>query len=386
LTTALGKSQVLAVTEKLQAMGWECTILSLEPEPISADAVALASAQVAKSGVRWRYRPYRWGRAAAPRNAWAMMSMVREVRADTDLFHCRSYFGAFFPAALGAFGGVPYVFDTRGYWVDEKIEAGRWFQDAASLAVARRVERQLYDRAAGVVCLTELAAQDVRDGRFGKPHPCARSICIPTCVDYGKFEMEKREPPHDFLREGLILGYVGSLNPSYEYRKSLELAASILARLPDAKLLALTSQVDEMGALADEHVIPEARRLITRVPHGEIHHWLPWIDFGLLLLVPPNQAKRASMPTKLGEFFACGVSPIAYGANAEMVDWVDRSGSGLALRSLSDAELRRAADFVAEGVPSTDVLARARSAADQHFSLSSGVARYDALFQNVLGL
>ena len=91
------------------------------------------------------------------------------------------------------------------------------------------------------------------------------------------------------------------------------------------------------------------------------------------------------MPTKLGEFLACGVSPIAYGGNAEMVDWVDRSGSGLALQNLSGAELQRAADFVAKGVPNAQVLAQARAAAEPHFSLSSGVARYDALFRNVLG-
>ena len=280
---------------------------------------------------------------------------------------------------------VPYVFDTRGYWVDEKIDAGRWFQDAASRAIARRVERELYRKASGVVTLTELAAEDVRSGRFGRRHPRDRAICIPTCVDYTKFAMARRDAPHGFLRAGPIVGYVGSLNPSYEYRRSLRLAASILEQIPEARFLALTSQVDDMRALADEHAIPRSRRLITSVPHDEIHRWLPWIDFGLLLLVSPNQAKRASMPTKLGEFFACGVSPIAHGANSEVVDWVTRVGSGLALEDLSDDALQRAVEFVANGVPDAGTLAKARSTAEPHFSLASGAARYDTLFRDVLG-
>jgi glycosyltransferase involved in cell wall biosynthesis len=313
-----------------------------------------------------------------------MTAMLRDVRECTDLYHCRSYFGAAFPAALSVFRGCPYVFDTRGYWVDEKIEAGRWFQDVATRTLARRVERELYQRASGVVTLTELAAEDVRRGRFGRRHPKKRSICIPTCVDYRKFRLERREAPEDFLRDGQIVAYVGSLNPSYDYRVSLRLARLILARSPKTKFLALTSQVSEMRSLADEFSIPEDRRLITSVPHEQIHLWLPWVDFGLMLLVVSNAAKRASMPTKLGEFLAAGVAPISCGGNSEVADWVKRAGSGLALDDLTDESLEHAADFVMRGIPETSVRMRARLVAEKHFSLDSAAERYDRLFRDVL--
>ena len=384
LSTHLGQSQVLAVSERLQSMGWECTILSLEPEPADHGVFDRLHRSMTLSGVRWQHRPYRWGRIGAVKNVQSMTAMLRDVWERTDLVHCRSYFGAFFPAAAGIFGTIPYVFDTRGYWVDEKIEAGRWFQDAASRAIARRVERELYQRASGVVSLTELAAEDVRNGRFGRRHPKERSICIPTCVDYTKFTMDRGPAPHDFLNDGPIVAYVGSLNPSYEYRESLRLAALILNRIPHARFLALTSQVLDMSSLADEFAIPANRRLITSVAHNEIHLWLPWIDFGLTLLVKPNVAKRASMPTKLAEFFATGVAPISHGANSEVTDWVNTAGSGVVLDDLSSDSLERAADFVARGVPEADVLMRARLAAEKHFSLDSGAERYDALFRDVL--
>jgi glycosyltransferase involved in cell wall biosynthesis len=90
------------------------------------------------------------------------------------------------------------------------------------------------------------------------------------------------------------------------------------------------------------------------------------------------------MPTKLAEFLATGTAPIAYGANSDVVDWVNRAGSGLALDDLSNDSLECAADFVARGVREADVLMRARLAAEEHFSLDSGVERYDALFRDVL--
>jgi glycosyltransferase involved in cell wall biosynthesis len=366
-------------------MGWSCTILSLEPESANEGIFNRLERRMASSGIRWQHQPYRPGRVGAFKNALSMRAMIRGVWERTDLFHCRSYFGAFFPAAANIFGNVPYVFDTRGFWVDEKIEAGRWFQDVASLAIARRVERELYRRASGVVSLTELAAEDVRSGRFGRPPPGERVICIPTCADYAKFTLERTTAPHDFLNNGPIIAYVGSLNPSYEYRASLQVAARILNQAPQAKFLAMTSQVSELSLLADEYRIPPTRRLITEVAYDEVHLWMPWIDVGLMLLVNPNQAKRASMPTKLAEFFATGVAPISHGANSEVADWVKRAGSGMALEDLSDESLRNAADFAAKGGPSADVLGRARLIAEEHFSLESGVRRYDTLFRDLLG-
>jgi hypothetical protein len=158
----------------------------------------------------------------------------------------------------------------------------------------------------------------------------------------------------------------------------------ILNRIPQAKFLALTSQVEDMRSLTKEFGIPRSRCLVTSIGYERIHRWLPWIDFGLMLRVSSNQANRASMPTKLAEFFASGVAPIDHGANSEVVDWVSRTGSGLGLDDLSIESLERAAEFVAGGTPDFDVLVRARRAAEHHFSLDSGAARYDTLFQTIL--
>ena len=227
LSTPLGRSQVLAVTEHLQSMGWSCTILSLEPETANQGADSGSASEMA-DGVRrcrrYQPRPDAQNRLVDAGNVTGLGGQV-----------IAGLFGAFLAAVSGT--SVPYVFDTRGYWVDEKIDAGRWFQDAASRAIARRVERELYRKASGVVTLTELAAEDVRSGRFGRRHPRDRAICIPTCVDYTKFAMARRDAPHGFLRAGPIVGYVGSLNPSYEYRRSLRLAASILEQIPEARFL-----------------------------------------------------------------------------------------------------------------------------------------------------
>ena len=90
------------------------------------------------------------------------------------------------------------------------------------------------------------------------------------------------------------------------------------------------------------------------------------------------------MPTKLAEFFAAGIAPIAYGANSDVTDWVKRAGTGMVLDDLSSGSLEHATEVVVRGVPETDALVRARRVAEKHFSLDFGAQQYDRLFRDVL--
>ena len=87
------------------------------------------------------------------------------------------------------------------------------------------------------------------------------------------------------------------------------------------------------------------------------------------------------MPTKVGEFFGAGVVPITHGANSEVAQWVQKTGSGLALDNLSDESLERATEFAVSQRPGPEALLRARLIAEAHFSLDSAARRYDALFR-----
>ncbi|MBI5482380.1 MAG: hypothetical protein HY906_26225 [Deltaproteobacteria bacterium] len=114
---------------------------------------------------------------------------------------------------------------------------------------------------------------------------------------------------------------------------------------------------------------------------------LSLIDWGLLLLNPTSPAKRASVPTKLAEFFAAGVRPAQFGWNPEISDWVRRAGSsGLVLRSVDPAGLDEAAAAIATTPRDEATLKRARDVTAPHFSLEAGVERYDRIWKAVLGV
>ena len=134
----------------------------------------------------------------------------------------------------------------------EESKSGRWFRIPRH-GGSRRVERGALQRASGVVSLTELAAEDVRSGRFGRPHPKERSICIPTCVDYTKFTMDEALLRMTSSMTDRSLPTSAHSIHRTSIGKSSPLTALILNRIPEARFPALTSQVSEISTLADEN-------------------------------------------------------------------------------------------------------------------------------------
>src|SRR5690606_24783073 len=146
------------------------TLISLEKPELLADEVARRriAAACRAAGVDWVPVPYtRGGAGAAARNMASLAAAAHRVsrKRRIRLIHARSYP----PALVARVLRTPYVFDTRGYWIDEKGD--RWFGRSSTLRLARRGERSLYENAAAIVMLTELSAQDVREQRKGAVAP-----------------------------------------------------------------------------------------------------------------------------------------------------------------------------------------------------------------------
>jgi glycosyltransferase involved in cell wall biosynthesis len=393
LLQPLGGSQVVLPTLRLAEAGFPYALVSLErrADLASVERVRAMEERLEAAGVPWFRHPYAEGGArAAMRN---LRTMTREVirlcrRLDVRLIHARAYHAGFVARTIQPITGVPYLFDARGCWFDELRQEGRWGMDRPlPYALGKAIERVLFEGAAGAVCLTETMTRDVQRGAYGR-WPAGRPIrTIPTCTDYERFADPPESPRVRALREqlggGVVIGYVGALNRSYDVESSMKLFRAVHARRPDARLLCLTTQLDAMREVIRRHGVPEEAALVASVPHEEVPAAIRLLHWGLLLL-RPGPLQDGKMPTKLAEFFAAGVRPVHGGGNPEVGAWVERAGSGLRLPDLSEASIARAADRIASASGQDDGdLARARERTESHFSLSSGVRRYGELLEEL---
>jgi hypothetical protein len=387
----LGFSQVYRVVEGLGRRGLPYVLLSLEKPADLADMgrVEELDERLRRAGVTWLRAPYvsgGGGRAAAQNVATLIRhAFVTCARGEVGLVHARGYVPGLAAHALRRTLRVPYVFDARGYWIDERVDEGQWFTTPPRLAAGRLVERNLYAGAAATVSLTQLQADDIASGRFG-PNRDRPAVCITTCADFEDFKLKDTSTaPAEIrarLQGKLVLGLVGSINASYQTDKMIALAKRVLQKRADAHLLVLSAQKEAYRErLRDGN---PAQVSIERADHRAMPGWLGLIDWGLQLLTPERAAKRASMPTKLAEFLATGVRPVHYGCNNEVDEWVRRTGSGLVLNDLGDAALDEAANAIATRSRDRASLERAREIAAPHFALASGVARYEELLRRTV--
>jgi glycosyltransferase involved in cell wall biosynthesis len=385
LLQPLGFSQVVRVVEGLSRRGWPYALFSLEraADLAAENKVRDLKARLSAAGVAWRFAPYGeggGGRVAAQNEALLVDAAVSHRGSG---IHARAYHSAVAALAAWVSRRTPYLFDARSYWFDERLEDGRWFTSPIRLAVARGVEHQLFAQAAGVVSLTELQADDVRSGRFGPSRQKAVQ-CITTCADFDDFTrkpaVECRRVPAE-VREVLagkrVLGIIGSVNRSYLVDETLSLVAEVLRRDANAHLLILSAQRDEYVRRLAVLGIDDARVTLTRADHEAMPEWLSLIDWGMLLLNPDSPAKRASMPTKLAEFLACGVRPVQFGCNVEVSEWVRKTGSGFVLPDVHQQTLASAAERIASSSAELELTTRARELAAPHFSLEAGLTRYE---------
>lgn len=394
LLQPLGWAQVAQPVMRLARRGYRYQIVSLERSHDLAkrEVVSRVRDQLLDAGVAWDPQAYASSgtRSSVAHNLRATFAATRRaVRAQsTALLHARSYPAALVADAVRSTEGTDYIFDTRGYWIDERRDEGRWFTRPALYRGGKLLERRLFARCVAAVNLTDLATTDVRKGQFG-PWPADKSaVTIPTCADYAAFQLPKSKTAArarilPSLTERLLIGYVGSINASYLVPEAFDLFGRMLRRRPDAHLLCATHQSDEARAIATAAGIPTSAITVQSFAHEQMPALLAALDWGLLLLAE-RFSKRASMPTKLAEFFATGVRPIAYGCNEEVSGWVDRAGTGFVLPDTGEASLNAAAERIATSQCTERTLREGRERTREHFDLQGGVDRYDHLLSALI--
>ena len=394
-------SQVVRVLAGLSRRGLRYHLLSIErATDLDNEALrktvgdTLLEARVAWTPVR------RDGSMGTPRRAAEIAArMTAEAhsiarRDGVKLIHARGYQSAAIACALKRVLGVKFLFDPRGYWIEERSGAGGWFSAPSSYAAGKFVEQKLFRAADAVVTLTELQAMDVASGLFGPPPKLLH--VIPTCADYDAFCLRGDRPQKRpgagrvpvFVQQRLVgkivMGVVGAWNATYFARETVELAKIAAEWSPAIHLLVLSPQLREYGAALESAGLPPDRYTLASADHWDMPEWLQWIDWGLLL-VPETAANRAKMPTKLGEFFAAGVRPVFFGCNSDAARWVEHAGSGHVLRSIHDMDLRGAARAIADSVCDGERLRVAREVTAPHFSLASGLSSYHRVVDACLG-
>jgi glycosyltransferase involved in cell wall biosynthesis len=132
-------------------------------------------------------------------------------------------------------------------------------------------------------------------------------------------------------------------------------------------------------AAAERRGISADRLLVRPASRTEVPRLIAAADYGLFFIMPVF-SKKASSPTKMGEFLALEL-PIVTNAGVGDVDRIiEEAGAGVVVREFDQAAYREALDQLEELHPDME---RWRSASRRWLDLDSGVERYDAIYRDL---
>jgi glycosyltransferase involved in cell wall biosynthesis len=385
----LGESQVVAYIERLAARV-AITLLSFEKPPDLADRgrVAAMEDRLARAGITWMRRRYHKrppvlstlldvaaGRRAA--RAWAGGG-------GELLAHARGYVPALVARYAKRRFGARFVFDMRGFWVDEKVEAGHWTPNGLLYRVGKWCERRFLADADAVVSLTEAGVRELP--ALGRVRADAPVVVIPTCADLDRFSPGPRDDARRTalgLAGAFVVGYAGTMSNWYLRRETLAFFACLARQIRTMKALIVTrDDHDRLKADAAAAGLPADRLVLLRAGFDEMPGLMRLMDVGVFF-IRVCFSKRASAATKLAEFLGCGVPVVINDGIGDSGELVRGARAGLVLDDLSEASYPRALEALRRLADDPDAGARCRAAAERFFSLDGGVARYAALYDSL---
>lgn len=390
LTDPLGRSQILPYLTGLSRLGHEITVLTCEKAHRLAEGTEAVGAICENAGIRWIALKYHWRPPVVSSlyDLWRLMARAAKLHRSSafNLLHCRSYLPGLVGLRLKRRRDVAFIFDMRGFWVEERTEAGDWdLRNPIFRAVYRffkRAEGRLLAEADKVISLTRAGAAQI-----AVMQPEASVEVVPCCVDFAHFPVvaDKRRAE---VRMGLgiapdtsVLLYLGSLGGNHLLDEMLDFFVEYRSLHPGAVFLFVTHTPRNVidGAAAARN-ISHQEILVQSATREEVPHLIAAADIGVAFKRAAYSSLACS-PTKLGEMLAEGVPVVANAGVGDVAEILGSSDGGVAVNELTPAAYRRAIAAIEAKTVGREALRRSALA---WFDLNDGIAAYDAVYRSLL--
>lgn len=396
LSDPLGRSQILPYLIGLSARGYRITILSCEkPERIEREAATIRQL-CSENGIDWAPIKYH-RRPLLLSSIYDLEALKRAAaqlhrRTQFDLVHCRSYIPAIVGLHMKRRFGIPFLFDMRGFWPDERVEGGSW--DLANpiyrrvYAHFKKLEKQLLCEAGHIISLTNAGKSQLLTRPQFQPSGLAITV-IPCCVDIDHFPLideQARAAARSALSippDAEVVAYLGSVGTWYLLDEMLDFFGSFQRHHGDAVFLFITpDDPDSIIAKARRAGIGGDRLVIRSASRDEVPRLMAAADFGLFF-IKPCFSKIASSPTKMAEMLALGLPVITNAGVGDVAEIVRNTGCGVVIEHLDEVSYEKAIGMLR----SLSLSARQRhDTARAKFDIKLGIDCYEDVYRSLVAV
>jgi glycosyltransferase involved in cell wall biosynthesis len=395
LTDPLGQSQVLPYVVGLSKQGYRFTVLSCEKRDRFLRNKSIVQRIVSDNGIDWVPVPYH-KKPPVLSTVLDIQRMKRTARRlhkekAFDLVHCRSYIGSLVGLYLKERFGIKYLFDMRGFWADEKVDAGTWNLHhplyKRIYQYFKKKEALFLAKADHVISLTQKGVQEMLQWRHAHLRT-NRVTVIPCCADIDLFDRGVDASRQKAIAATLgiqpsdvVLSYLGSIGTWYMLDEMLDFFVAFKTKFPQSRFLFITHDEHQRiidtalskGLAREDIILQGAKR--TEVPV------LLSLSRYSIFFIRPTYSKSASSPTKQGELMAMGIPVICNAGVGDTDAVVKDTKAGVLVQDFTNEAYKAALDELERTKFDP---AQIRQNAIAQFSLDKGVQAYLDVYQRLL--
>jgi len=392
MTDSLGQSQVLPYLLKLSEKGIEYTIISFEKEENFSKKNKVVIENLLK-GTSITWIPLKYTKRppvlSTVFDVWKLKKAVKKEiqKGKVDIIHCRSYISALAGLFFKRKNNIPFVFDMRGFWADERLDGNIWslkkpvFKSVYNYF--KKKEKQFLTESGAVVSLTVCGKQEIESWKLSNQSPIS---VIPCCTDETHFEpnkiniaqADKLKSELGINQEDYVISYLGSIGTWYMLDEMLDFIKVLFNKKENSKALFITREPKEMVLSKAKEKGLDTSKIIIQPANREDVPLMVSLSNASLFFIKPVFSKKASSPTKMGEILNLNIPIICNSGvgdddlimNQILPEYLVKDFSGKEYERIIDSLLRN------ENKSNSEL----RSFASNFFSLDKGVETYFSIY------
>ncbi|HBG71730.1 MAG: hypothetical protein A2W93_06535 [Bacteroidetes bacterium GWF2_43_63] len=385
----VGASQVLPYIAELSKKNIEYFLISFEKADKFKSGEAVVRAQIDGLSVKWYPCSYTKNPpvVSTTLDLRKMKLLCEKICNENaiDFIHARSYISALAALQLFRKRNIPFIFDMRGFWADERVDGRIWNMRnplyKTIYSYFKRKEKTLLKKSAVIISLTH-AAKSLMCEEWSVPEN--KIHVIPCAADYAHFTKPDKNSIDEFRLKvqvpavsGKTLMYVGSTGTWYMMQEMFDFYDVFRKNFPHSQFVLC---INEKNPVVESMKLkyPEEIVVLERIPRSQMSHVLSLADFSVMF-IKPAFSKKASSPIKLGESLAMGV-PVICNAGVGDLGTIEDEKFGVVVNTTTIIEYEAACKRLAAfDFSAADIRDRSAFAYD----LARNVDKYFAVYHEV---
>lgn len=342
-----------------------------------------------KAGINWEYIQYDENGSFLSRYYYLKeLTAIAEKIHSTHQFklvHCRSYLAALIGLHFKRKYKIPFVFDMRGLWADERIDGKIWQKSNPLHFLAyhyfKKKEKEFFRECDALISLTSRGSSFITS-EFPSFNIKEKTTVIPCCTDTNHFSHGRTLTPDlGFSPTDHVLLYSGSIGTWYNTSEMIDCVSTWKKFIPQLKLLIITKDHSALQKILKERTEEEQSMIKTvSVNYSEMPAYMQAAKASIFFIKPAH-SKIASSPTKMAECWSMGLPIITNKGIGDNDHYILNEKGGILIEDFTNESYEKACK---QYLNFKNTASDLRKIATEFFDNVDAAQKYVSVYQNVI--